>query len=70
VRVANTSVQARRTALPGGDIPKYVEALPDFVGARVGASKIDVSLAEFRQQVPPAGMHAALTAPFRAGTFV
>jgi FtsP/CotA-like multicopper oxidase with cupredoxin domain len=66
---AGNSGQISQTALPGADIPKYVEALPTFAGARISAAKIDVSLAEFQQAVLPMNMYSALPAPFDGGTF-
>ena len=66
---ANASAQIAQTALPGADIPKYVEALPTFTGARISAANINVSLAEFQQRVLPATMYNALPAPFDGGSF-
>jgi hypothetical protein len=44
---ANASAQIAQTALPGVDIPKYVDPLPTFTGARISAANINVSLVEF-----------------------
>src|SRR5215475_5650380 len=56
---ANASTQIPQTALPGADIPKYVEALPTFAGSRISAANIDVSLSEFQQGVLPANIYSA-----------
>jgi FtsP/CotA-like multicopper oxidase with cupredoxin domain len=64
------SVQVAQTALPGHEIPKYVEPLPTFFGARVAAGEIRVSVEEFQQKVLPTSMYTALPAPFNEGTFV
>lgn len=64
------SVQVPQTALPGQEIPQYVEPLPTFVGARIPAGDITVSIEEFQQKVLPASMYTALPAPFNEGTFV
>lgn len=60
-------------ALPvlGSTIPKYSDALPTFVGARVdGTQPLTVSMEEFQQPVLPASFYAALPAPYNAGTYV
>ena len=46
---ANASAQIAQTALPGVDIPKYVDPLPTFTGARISADNINVSITEFQQ---------------------
>src|SRR5262249_1149068 len=66
---ANASAQIAQTALPGADIPKYLDPLPTFTGARISASNINVSLTEFQQQILPASIYQALPAPFDGGTF-
>src|SRR5262249_13385977 len=66
---ASASRQIAQTALPGADIPKYVDPLPVFTGARISAANIDVSLTEFQQQVLPPTICSALPAPFDGGTF-
>ncbi|MFL5270155.1 MAG: multicopper oxidase family protein [Stellaceae bacterium] len=70
LREAVGSVQVSQMPLPGTAIPKYVEALPLFVGERVLAPDIAVSITEFQQAVLPASVYAGLPAPFNAGTFV
>jgi len=63
--------QILQTPLPGKNIPKYVEALPTFVGARVpGTAPLVVSMEEFQQKVLPVGFYTALPASFSAGTYV
>jgi spore coat protein A, manganese oxidase len=66
---ASASAQIAQTALPGADIPKYVNPLPVFTGARISAANIDVSVTEFQQQILPATVYSALPAPFDGGTF-
>ena len=70
VRTISASAQAAQTALPGTDIPKYVDPVPTFDGARISAGKIKVSIAEFQQQVLPATIYDALAEPFDRGTYV
>src|SRR5919197_5884422 len=48
---SSTSAQISQTALPGADIPKYVDPLPTFTGARISAADISVSITEFQQPV-------------------
>ena len=69
IRTVSASVPSR-TALPGSDIPKYVEPLPTFAGSRVSAAKITVSIEEFQQFVLPASVYSGLAAPFGQGTYV
>ena len=69
IRTVSVSVPSR-TALPGSDIPKYVEPLPTFAGSRVSAANVTVSIEEFQQFVLPAGVYSGLTAPFGQGTYV
>jgi hypothetical protein len=57
-------------ALSGSDIPKYVEPLPTFAGARVSAANITASIEEFQQFVLPASVYSELPAPFSQGTYV
>jgi FtsP/CotA-like multicopper oxidase with cupredoxin domain len=64
------STQVPQTALPGKDIPKYVDPVPTFVGSRVSGTSLAVSMEEFQQKVLPASVYGALSAPFNAGTFV
>jgi spore coat protein A len=64
------TAQTAQTALLGSDIPKYMDPLPTFVGARVSVANITVSIAEFQQQVLPASIYGALAKPFRRGTYV
>ena len=66
---ANASAQIAQTALSGTDIPKYVDALPVFTGARISAVDIRVSINEFQQPVLPAVLYSALPSPFDGGTF-
>lgn len=57
--------------LPGASIPKYMEALPTFVGARINATEtVSVQMLEFQQKVLPASFYTSLPAPYNAGTYV
>src|SRR6266542_2072375 len=47
--------QPVQTPLDGATIPKYVDPLPTFVGARVGGPFVAVSMKETTQQVLPPG---------------
>ncbi len=64
------SVQTAQTPLPGAEIPQFVEPLPTFVGARVGATAFTVRMQEFQQKILPASLYAHLSAPFKDGTYV
>jgi spore coat protein A len=70
VRTVSAAAQIAQTALLGSDIPKYVDPLPTFVGARVSATNISVSIAEFQQQVLPASIYGDLAKPFGRGTYI
>ncbi len=70
LNLAIASVQTAQTALPGKNIPKYVEPLPTFAGIRASGASLTVSMEEFQQQVLPASFYATLSAPFNAGTYV
>jgi FtsP/CotA-like multicopper oxidase with cupredoxin domain len=70
VRAASASVASARMALPGSDIPKYVEPLPTFAGSRASGANITVSIEEFQQTVLPASVYSTLPAPFGQGTYV
>ena len=59
-----------RMALLGSDIPKYVEPLTTFHGARIAAADIPVSVEEFWQYVLPRSFYPELPAPFDQGTLV
>ena len=69
VRSASASAQIDQTALQGADIPKYVDPVPTFTGARISAANINVSISEFQQQILPATIYSGLPAPFDGGTF-
>src|SRR5690348_1879793 len=58
------TMTAFRTALPGSGIPKYVDPLPIFEGARQSATEITVSIEEFQQHVLPASLYSELPAPY------
>lgn len=51
---AFASQQIPQVPLAGGAIPRYVDALPTFVGTRVDGTKaLTVTMEEFQQQVLP-----------------
>ncbi len=52
---AAASVTTFQTPLLGGNVPRYVDPLPTFVGKRVGATSITAAMQEFQQQILPAG---------------
>jgi spore coat protein A len=70
IKTASASAPSSRMALPGSDIPKYVERLPTFAGARVSVADITVSIEEFQQFVLPASVYSDLPQPFGRGTYV
>jgi len=70
IRAVNAAAQPAPTALPGQAIPKYVDPLPTFAGARVSATAVNVSIDEIQQPVLPTSLYDPLAAPFRQGTFV
>jgi spore coat protein A len=70
---ASGSVQMTQIPLPGKDIPKYVDPMPTFVGARVDAASktaLTIGMEELQQMVMPAEMYAGLSQPYDAGTYV
>lgn len=69
-RTASAVMSPPSLALPGSDIPKYVERLTTFEGARISATDITVSIEEFQQYILPANLYSELPAPFDQGTFV
>lgn len=71
IRTAAASTQVPQTALPGKNVPKYVEPLPTFVGARVQAGNgYTVTMSEFQQKVLPTSFYSSLPSPFNKGTYV
>jgi FtsP/CotA-like multicopper oxidase with cupredoxin domain len=67
---AFASVRVPQTPLPAKSIPKFVDPVPTFVGARVPGTSLVVSMHEFQQKVLPESAYARLPAPFNDGTFV
>jgi spore coat protein A len=67
---ALASVNTAQSPLLGKTIPKYVDPLPTFVGARVTGTDISVSMHEFQQPVLPESFYAALPAAYQKGTWV
>lgn len=70
LRAAQASALVPQTPLPGKTIPKWVDAMPTFVGLRQSGPEIPVEMLEFQQRVLPAMMYNALPPPFNAGTYV
>jgi FtsP/CotA-like multicopper oxidase with cupredoxin domain len=56
-----------QTPLPGKSIPKYVDLMPHFVGARVDATAITVGVQEISQQVLPGGFPATTVWAYKVG---
>lgn len=52
---AAASVTTPQVPLPGRAVPRYVDPLPTFIGARLSSSNITAAVQEFQQQVLPAG---------------
>ena len=65
------AVEVPQVALPGADIPKYVDAVPTFSGKRIDATQTaTVQMLEFQQKVLPASIYSGLAAPYDSGTYV
>lgn len=57
--------------LPGKNIPKYVDPLPTFVGARIpGTSALTIDMLEIQHKILPAALYTPLPAPWNAGSYV
>jgi FtsP/CotA-like multicopper oxidase with cupredoxin domain len=56
-----------QTPLPGKSIPKYVDPMPNFAGARVSAAAITVGVQEILQQVLPAAFPATIVWAYQVG---
>jgi FtsP/CotA-like multicopper oxidase with cupredoxin domain len=67
---AAASLLVPQTPVPGKSIPKFVEPLPTFSGARAGGASLSVTMQEFQQKVLPATFYSTLPAPYNAGTYV
>ena len=62
-----------QTAVDGATIPKWVDPLPTFVGARVNAmkhKKLTIDNLELQEKILPAAFYDALTDPYKNGTYV
>jgi spore coat protein A, manganese oxidase len=68
-RNARASYGVPQVALPGRNIPKYVEPLATFP-FRISGQAITVSVEEFRQRVLPLSSYPSLAQPFDGGTLV
>jgi FtsP/CotA-like multicopper oxidase with cupredoxin domain len=65
---AHAAYLVPQSPLPGKSIPKYMDPLPSFVGARVdGTAPVTVSVEEISQQVLPAGFPATTVWGYRVG---
>jgi spore coat protein A len=61
------------TALDGATIPKFVDAVPTFVGARVDGFKntnLVVNNLEFQQKILPDSIYSGLGEPYNNGAYV
>jgi FtsP/CotA-like multicopper oxidase with cupredoxin domain len=68
---AYASLLVPQTPLLGKTIPKYIDQLPTFVGARVnGTLPLTVTMEEFQQQILPGSLYTVLPAPYNTGTYV
>jgi FtsP/CotA-like multicopper oxidase with cupredoxin domain len=72
---AFASVLVPQIPLPGAGIPKFVEAVPTFVGPgynlRIdGTLPLEVRIQELQEYVLPTSLYTLLVPPFNAGTFV
>jgi FtsP/CotA-like multicopper oxidase with cupredoxin domain len=70
---ATGSFPGSQTALDGAAIPKYVDPVPTFIGARVDASKnrdLVVNNLEFQQKILPENFYSGLGEPYNQGTYV
>jgi spore coat protein A len=71
VSAAFANSQIAQVPLPGKNIPKFVDQLPSFAGARVpGNRQLGISMEEFQSMVLPATIYSLLPAPFNGGTYV
>jgi len=68
--VASAQPGTAFTPLLGAVVPRFTEALPTFIGARVTGAALTVQMREFQQQILPASVYAGLPVPYHAGTFV
>ena len=62
-----------QTALDGATIPKFVDSVPTFVGARVDAfknSNLIVNNLEFQEKILPGSLYSGLGEPYNNGTYV
>jgi FtsP/CotA-like multicopper oxidase with cupredoxin domain len=65
------SFPGSQTALDGATIPKYVDPVPTFVGARVDASRdLVVNNLEFQEKILPENVYSGLGEPYNNGTYV
>jgi FtsP/CotA-like multicopper oxidase with cupredoxin domain len=66
-------VLVSQAALDGASVPKYVDSVPTFVGARVDASKnnnLVVNNLEFQEKILPGSLYSGLGEPYSNGTYV
>ena len=73
IPLVNASNSAGQTAVDGSTIPKFVDAVPTFVGARVDAvnhTNLVIDNRELQEQILPASFYSGLSAEFQNGTYV
>ncbi len=73
IPMVNASELVHQTAYDGANLPKYVDPLPTFVGARVNAAQnthLVVNNVEFQENILPASFYSKLQAPYSKGTYV
>src|SRR5438105_479914 len=64
------SADASQTPLLGSKIPKFVDSLPTFVGARVTSTSFDVQMGEFQQKILPNSLYSGFSPNSVAGTYL
>jgi spore coat protein A, manganese oxidase len=64
------SSDTAQTPLLGSRIPKFVDPLPTFAGARVTSQSFTVQMEEFQQKILPDSLYSGLSDHFKAGTYL
>ncbi len=73
VAPVKASVTLPQTAIDPTSIPKFVDSMPNFVGARVNAllhRKLWINNVELQEKILPASIYSGLSAPYNNGTYV
>ena len=71
--VVDASVTVPQTAIDPLSIPKFVDSMPSFIGARVNAMlhrKLWINNVELQEKILPASIYSGLSAPYSSGTYV